>query len=143
MAVSDEGVLIGCGQVRPHKGGIWEMASVAVDKAWRGKGLAIAGGKFIVNSSPRPLWGTCISTSMPFYQRFGAVEVVDPKQMPSFLRFRRRLANILFRLARKKEYLAVMVLDRRKIIPDIVIFQNVSSAREEGSGKCSAPSSRA
>ena len=111
VAISDEGALIGCGQVKPRQGGIWEVASIAVDKTWRGKGVPIDGSKFVFAHFPRPLWGTCPSTHIPFYKRLGAVEVVDPKKMPPFLRRRQRLFNALLRLARKKGYLAVMVVD--------------------------------
>ena len=111
VAVSEKGALIGCDQVKPRKSGIWEMASVAVDNAWRGKGVAIANLEFVVTHFPHPLWGTCPSTHIPLYQRLGAVEVVDPKRMPPFLRRRQRWLNAFFRLARKKEYVAVMVID--------------------------------
>lgn len=108
VAISDKGELIGCCKVKPHKGDIREVASASVVKEWRGRGVALAGGEFIVAHFPRPLWGTCPSDLTSFYEKFGAVEVVDPKQMPPFLRRRQRLVNKLLRLTRKKRYLAVM-----------------------------------
>lgn len=126
VAVSDEGALIGCCRVRRHSGGIREVATISVDKAWRGRGIPLAGVRFMADNYPRPLWGTCLSSVIPLYQSLGAVEVVDPKAMPAFLRRRRWLFNLLLRLARRKDYLAVMVL-----------------AKEAEPGRRSAPSNRA
>ena len=108
VAISKEGELIGCCKVKPRKGGIREVASASVAKDWRGRGVALAGGEFIVAHFPHPLWGTCPSKLISFYKKFGAIEVTNPKKMPSFLRRRQRLVNIFLHLARKKSYLAVM-----------------------------------
>jgi len=111
VAVSDDGALIGCCQVKLHKGGIREISTIAVDKAWRGKGIPTTGGEFMLANFPRPLWGTCLSRLVPLYQKLGAVEVVDPERMPPYLRRRQRWFNAFLRLARRKQYLAVMVVE--------------------------------
>ena len=111
VAVSAEGKVIGCGQARPRAGGIREVASIAVERTWRGKGVAVAIVEHMAANCPRPLWGTCTDNFIPFYERFGATEVTDPGRMPPFLRRRRCRFNMLLRLARKQEYLAVMVLE--------------------------------
>ena len=109
VAVSNKGTLIGCVQIKPKKGGIWEVTKLAVDESWRGMGVPLVGSEFVFANFPHPLWGTCISTLVPLYERLGAVEVVDPEQMPPFLHRRQRWFNAFFRLARKKQYLAVIV----------------------------------
>ncbi|MCX6012561.1 MAG: GNAT family N-acetyltransferase [Chloroflexi bacterium] len=110
IAETKDGELIGCARIRQHKDNIREVATVAVDKTWRGKGISNAGGKFIINNFPRPLWGTCLNNLVPFYKRFGAVEIIDQKEMPSFLRRRQRWFNLLLRLFRSNKRLAVIVL---------------------------------
>ena len=112
VAITDKGELIGCCKAKPRKGGIREIASASVAKDWRGRGVALAGGEFIITHFPRPLWGTCPSNLTSFYEKFGAVEVTNPKKMPPFLRRRQRLVNMFLRLARKKRYLAVMAFEK-------------------------------
>lgn len=111
VAVSEEGSVVGCVQLKPHAGDIFEFTSFVVHRKWRDRGIAIALCEHVVAQGPRPQWGTCTSDFIPFYRKFGAVEVTDSGKMPRFLRRRRRWFNIFLRLARKKEYLAVMVLE--------------------------------
>ena len=42
LAVDEEGRMLGCGQIKPHKGGIRELASIAVVPEARGLGIARA-----------------------------------------------------------------------------------------------------
>lgn len=94
VAVAGNGRVIGCGQLKPHKGGSWELASIAVVTDWRGQGVARAVIEYLLNDSPLPLWLTCVTPLVPFYTRFGFTAVIDPAQMPPY--FRR--VNRLFRL---------------------------------------------
>jgi len=65
------GRVIGCGQIKPHRDGSWELASVVVAPTWRGQGVARAVIEHLLTGSPRPLWLTCVSPLVPFYTRFG------------------------------------------------------------------------
>ena len=42
LAVTADGEVIGCGQLKPHRDGSLELASIAVTSAWQGKGVARA-----------------------------------------------------------------------------------------------------
>lgn len=124
VAVSDDGDLIGCCRIKLHKGGIRELATISVDKTWQGRGLTSSGREFLLAHIPTPWWGTCLSNLVPLYQRLGAIEVIDLKQMPPFLRRRQRLFNTFLRLVRSKHYLAVMFVDRQeKNVTDMAITQ--------------------
>lgn len=93
-ALDENGAVIGCGQLKPHRDGSWELASIAVTTAWRGQGVARAIIEHLLNGSPRPLWLTCVSSLVPFYARFGFREITSLAEMPPY--FRR--VNRLFRL---------------------------------------------
>jgi N-acetylglutamate synthase-like GNAT family acetyltransferase len=40
VAEDEQGQFIGCGQIKTHKDGTRELASIAVVKAWRGRDVA-------------------------------------------------------------------------------------------------------
>ena len=42
VAETGQGQVIGCGQVKPHRDGSRELASIVVHPAWRGQGVARA-----------------------------------------------------------------------------------------------------
>ena len=111
VAVDTSGALIGCGQVKPHRDGSRELASIAVKKEWRGQGIARAIIEQLIASNPGPLWLTCASRLTPLYARFGFREVTTPDDMPPYFRRASRLFNLYLQLTQKKGYLAVMVRD--------------------------------
>jgi hypothetical protein len=110
VAETKDGDIIGCARIKQHSENVREIATVSVVKAWRGKGVANAGLKFILANYPRPLWGTCLNNLVPYYKKLGAREVTEPGQMPAFFRRRQRFFNILLSLFRSRKRLAVIVL---------------------------------
>jgi GNAT superfamily N-acetyltransferase len=106
-----DGELIGCGKILPHRGGNWEVASLSIEQRWRGKGGALIGGKYILAHAPRPLWGLCQPRYLPFYKRFGAVEVTDPGRIPAFLKRRLRTFGIIMKLSKRRENLTAIVIE--------------------------------
>jgi N-acetylglutamate synthase-like GNAT family acetyltransferase len=108
VAVDEEGNLIGCGQVKPHRDGSRELASIAVIPAWRGRGVARALVEQFLNHAGPPLWLTCASPLIPLYRKFGFEEITDPRHMPVYFRRIHRLATLFHRLTRSNVYLAVM-----------------------------------
>jgi len=109
VAIDTGGALIGCGQVKPHRDGSRELASIAVTKEWRGRGMARAMINQLIADNPGPLWLTCASRLTPLYARFGFREVTAAESMPPYFHHASRLFNLYLRLLRKKGYLAVMV----------------------------------
>jgi N-acetylglutamate synthase-like GNAT family acetyltransferase len=95
VAQGENGVIIGCGQIKPHRDGSWELASIVVAPAWQGQGVARAVIEHLLASSPRPLWLTCVSPLVPFYTRFGFREITTLAEMPPYFRWVGRLFRLL------------------------------------------------
>jgi N-acetylglutamate synthase-like GNAT family acetyltransferase len=95
VALDENGLVIGCGQVKPHRDGSWELASIATAPAWQGQGVARAIIEHWLSNGPRPLWLTCVSTLVPFYTRFGFREVTVLADMPPYFRRVSRLFRLL------------------------------------------------
>jgi amino-acid N-acetyltransferase len=95
VAVDEEGEIIGCGQLKPHRDGSWELASIVVVPAWRGQGVARVVIEHLLVGNPRPLWLTCVSRLVPFYARFGFSEVTALADMPPYFRWVSRLFRFL------------------------------------------------
>ncbi len=109
VAVSGSG-LIGCAQLKPVPGGLTELASLAVEPAFRCQGVARALLEHLLDGSPRPLYLTCRSGLGAFYEKFGFVAVA-PGNLPPYYRRLQKLAGLLMDLARRGETLLVMKLD--------------------------------
>jgi N-acetylglutamate synthase-like GNAT family acetyltransferase len=109
LAVDENDHLIACGQVKPHRDGSQELASVAVRKGWRKRGIARAIIRELQSKHGRPLWLTCMDRLIPFYETLAFKEITDAAQMPLYFRNARRLFNLYLRIRRTKAYLAVML----------------------------------
>jgi amino-acid N-acetyltransferase len=109
LAVTQEGEMVGCGQVKPHSDGTRELASIAVRPAWRGRGVARLIIEQLLAESPRPLYLTCASRLGPFYEKFGFRAVSESEMTPYFRRLS-RLATAFMKMARGQTLL-VMKLD--------------------------------
>ena len=109
VAVDSHGTLLGCGQLKPHRGGIVELASIAVVPAQRRRGIARLIIEHLLVLAPRPLYLTCRSSLGPFYMRWGfrSVPFVD---MPAYYRRLARVMSIVGKLFSPDERLLVMVL---------------------------------
>ncbi|MCB0011724.1 MAG: GNAT family N-acetyltransferase [Anaerolineales bacterium] len=79
------GTVVGCAQVKPHRGGK-EFASLVVAPGWRGCGLAAALIHHFVAQTRGPLWLMCAARLMPFYEPFGFRPAMSPSTMPLFFR---------------------------------------------------------
>jgi N-acetylglutamate synthase-like GNAT family acetyltransferase len=110
IAVDPGGEMIGCGQVKPHGDGSFELASVAVLPAWRGQGVAGAIIEHLLASQPGPVFLTCADRLENFYRRFG-FRIVGRNEMTPYFRRLASLAGVFLRLARRPEKLLVMRRD--------------------------------
>jgi len=110
VAEDEQGVFIGCGQIKTHKDGTRELASIAVVKGWRGRDVASTIIHQLLNGASRPLYLMCGSRLIPFYQPFGFEEISDAAAMPATFRRYRRFVDWMSWFTRSSEYLAVMVL---------------------------------
>jgi GNAT superfamily N-acetyltransferase len=107
LAVSDGGEILGCGQIKSHKDGSRELASIYVIPAVRGQGLARAIIERLLSEHQSPIWLTCRRELAEFYQRFGFIEAHEPDCMPAYFRQVKKLINVLS-LTRDGGSLAVM-----------------------------------
>jgi len=113
-----EGVpFMGCAQLKRHRDGSLELASLAVEPAYRGQGVARALLVHLLADSPRPLFLMCQPNLEPLYQKFG-FRVIGREVMPPYFRRLIRLVHTLVFLS-KHAVPSVMRLDR-------------SSGRKEG-----------
>ncbi len=100
--------LIGVGQVKPHRDGSRELASIAVVPEWQGQGVGTAIVRELLASEAGVLHLMCVSTNAPFYERFG-FRRIDRHEMPPYFRRMARLAGVFQLLARgDQRRLAVM-----------------------------------
>ena len=75
LAIDETGRMVGCGQLKPHGGGVIELASIAVEPLDRKNGVARAVIEYLINKAPRPLYLTCLSSMGAFYEKCGFREV--------------------------------------------------------------------
>lgn len=94
VAVNDGGQVIACGQIKPHGGGIRELASIAVNPAQQGNGLARVVMEELIAATPRPVYLMCVSKMKDFYVKFG-FSTVPYENMP---RYFQRISSV-FRIA--------------------------------------------
>jgi N-acetylglutamate synthase-like GNAT family acetyltransferase len=109
VAVNDQDVMIGCGQLKPHGQDILELASIAVYPEHRGKGVARAVIGHLLKDSPRPLYLMCESSNGPLYEKFGFREI-SYAEMPRYFQRMSKLAGLVTTLARREERLLIMKL---------------------------------
>lgn len=109
IAETQGGKFAGCGQIKPHRGGILELASIAVAKPYRGRGVArLLIQRLLADETSRPIYLTCRSELGEFYKRFGFCALALA-EMPSYYRWLSRLANNLL-LAFSESRMLVMGL---------------------------------
>ena len=113
IAVDKERNLVGCGQVKLHRDGTPEMASIAVEPSWRGQGVArTIIQRLLKEHSQKKLYVFCPQSVQTMYEKFG-FEPCPRKAIPPYLRtagFSFRLLHFFFP---KSEEMIVMVRERK------------------------------
>jgi N-acetylglutamate synthase-like GNAT family acetyltransferase len=111
VAISPQGSLIGCGQIKPHSDGSKELASIAVQEKVRGKGIArLIISTLIALEPERPLYLMCRARLNLFYDKFGFRPVILEDMPPYFKRIS-RVERIFNSSSRAEDRLLVMRLD--------------------------------
>jgi N-acetylglutamate synthase-like GNAT family acetyltransferase len=92
----ENGRLLGCGQIKPHPDGSYELASIAVQPEFQGSGIGSAIMEKLLAGpvSPRPLYLMCRANMQPYYQKFGFREV-NPAEVTPYFRTLWRIFSIL------------------------------------------------
>lgn len=108
VAVDQENRVIGCGQIKLHSDGSYELASIAVKPAWRGQGVARAIIERLIASHPGDLYLTCRASLGSLYEKFGFSRITDTQGMPAYFRRVTRLFNVFKFFSTSQEDLWVM-----------------------------------
>jgi amino-acid N-acetyltransferase len=107
IAESDLGEVIGCAQIKPHRDGSFELASLVVAENYRGQGIARSIVAHLTTHHEGTLYLMCRSSLREFYQKLGFAPVSEP-QMPPYFRRISRLASLAEFLQKEGETLLVM-----------------------------------
>jgi N-acetylglutamate synthase-like GNAT family acetyltransferase len=96
LAEGETGEVIGCGQIKPHRDGSHELASIVVHPDWRGRGVARAIIERLLRAHPGELYLTCRAEMEPMYQKFG-FHTLKLEAMPPYFQRISRLVSLLLR----------------------------------------------
>ena len=107
LATDPAGRVIGCGQVKPHRDGTFELASIAVVPEWRGKGIARQIIEHLIEQHPGRLYLTCQSPLGPLYEKFG-FQAVQPGEMTPYFKRLSRIVRLVTKLFHMHESMLVM-----------------------------------
>ena len=107
VAESAAGEVIGCAQLKTHKGGSVELASLAVREDCRGQGIARDLIEHFQHSHDGTLYLMCRSGLGELYHKFGFT-ALEPEQMPAYFRRISSLMSVVQLLRKSGEHLLVM-----------------------------------
>ena len=102
---------LGCAQIKSHKDGSRELASLYVKPEHRGRGIGSLLIRYLQDQERSSLWLTCRSGLVPLYERFGFLEICDATVMPLYFRRVWQLFHAFSRWSPQWEALAVMWWD--------------------------------
>ncbi len=119
LVADDDGKIIGAGQVKPHKDGSREVASIAVIPDRQGQGIATAIIQALIERESGPLHLMCQQDLEGFYGRAG-FRRIDGDELPPYFRRIIRLAQIMapvVSIVRREEMrLIVMKRDQPAVV---------------------------
>lgn len=107
MAEEIGGKVIGCGQVKPHRDGSQELASLVVHPEWRGRGVARAIIEHLINTHPGDLYLMCRAKLGPLYEKFN-FDSLELEEMPPYFKRILRLLGFLDRLGGDRNRVLIM-----------------------------------
>ena len=110
VAEAPDGRVIGCGQIKPHRDGSHELASIAVAPEWRERGVARAIIERLLASQDGDLYLMCRSRLGPLYEKFG-FQALAETEMPKYFKKVSRLASFVEYFNKERETLLVMKRD--------------------------------
>jgi N-acetylglutamate synthase-like GNAT family acetyltransferase len=113
VALTPDGELIGCGQIKPHADGTRELASIAVYPNWRGRGVATLIIQTLVAPGSEDLYLICESSMGGFYEKFG-FHSIEQNEMPTYFRRMTKLPAMITSFGQVGESLLVMHRPRRE-----------------------------
>lgn len=109
VAVDLKGKVIGCAQLKPHKGGAIELASVAVSRPYRSQGIAGTLIRHLLKKHRNPVYLTCRENLTVYYERFGFVVEKEDSDLPPYFKKVRHFYKKYAAFAKPEIGLAIMV----------------------------------
>ena len=100
--------IIGVGQVKPHKDGTRELASIAVVPEWQGQGIGSLIIRALLAREPATLHLTCLPQNETYYLRFGFRRIPHAEMTPYF----RRLMHVARAVASLTSTMPIIVMRR-------------------------------
>jgi len=107
VATDQSGTVIGCGQLKPHRDGSLELASLAVMETQRGRGIARALIEHLIAQEDGTLYLMCRSGLGPLYEKFGFYPL-EYDEMPRYFQRVSKLVGVLNAVRKTNETLLVM-----------------------------------
>jgi amino-acid N-acetyltransferase len=111
VGVDSNGEVIGCAQVKPHRDGSYELASLVVRPEYRGQGIARLLVEYWIQHHAGDLYLMCRASLGGFYQRFGFEIAAEGDVPPYFCRIS-RLASFFKRNRDHENGLLIMKRER-------------------------------
>ncbi len=99
--------VIACGQIKAHRDGSHELASLVVEPAYRGRGIATALIAHLTRHYAGDLHLMCRASLGGFYEKLGFSVIAEPAIPPYFRRIT-RLATLIEALRQQGQTLLVM-----------------------------------
>lgn len=109
VAVDEFDEVIACAQIKPHRDGTHEMASLVVSPGFQNRGVARLILERLIQDHQGDLYLMCRSSLGSFYQKFGFKAVSEPELPPYFYRVS-RLVSLTEFLRKEGESLLIMRL---------------------------------
>ncbi|GIV97340.1 MAG: hypothetical protein KatS3mg057_1997 [Herpetosiphonaceae bacterium] len=110
LVAEDDGRIVGVGQVKPHRDGSRELASIAVVPERQGQGIGTAIIHELIARNPGKLYLMCVSHMEGYYQRFG-FRRLRREEMPRYFRRMYWIAQIVARLTTRRR-IQVLIMGR-------------------------------
>ena len=107
VAENESGIVIGCAQLKPHRDGSLELASLAVMKEQQGRGVARALIEYLIAQQDGPLYLMCRSGLGSLYEKFDFYPL-EYDEMPRYFQRVSKLVGVLNAVRRSNETLLVM-----------------------------------
>jgi N-acetylglutamate synthase-like GNAT family acetyltransferase len=111
VAVDPAGRVIACGQIKPHAGGIRELASLAVAPSHQAQGIGKALVAGLLRNQQPPLFLMTHKRRESYYRQFGFYSIPEDQMPDDFRRLWRALYRIGKLLRSREPSLRIMRWD--------------------------------
>ena len=107
VATTTKGEVIACGQIKHHRDGSYELASLVVNPSWRGQGVARLILEHLIQNHNGDLYLICRNIMGNFYGKYGFKLLPEP-EMPKYFRKISKIASITKALQKDGPWLLIM-----------------------------------